>query len=174
MERYFVFASRPLVLGVTFVASVVLLVVFPALPVGGELLDVKQGYTAEEAMAALAAYGAEGRRLYAWSSVTLDTLLPIVYATFLAGVVYRFRPSERLRILAWLPICLGLLDLAENVQIVVMLVQFPDVSAGQVASASAFTMTKNIAFVACFALAAIFAVVSAARFLLRRRRARTP
>ena len=169
MRRYFELAGRPLVLALTFVATVVLLAVFPAIPVGGELLDVRPGYGYDEAMAAFAGYGADGRSLYAWASATLDTLLPVAYATLLAGLTYRFRPSERLGVLAWLPLALGVLDLGENAQIIAMLVQYPDVSEAQVASASAFTVTKNFAFAACFGYAVIVIVLAAARRFLGRR-----
>ncbi|MCY4011868.1 MAG: hypothetical protein OXG82_04055 [Gammaproteobacteria bacterium] len=169
MVRYFELAGQPAVLVTSFVATVVLLAVFPAIPVGGELLDVRNGYGYEEALAALAGYGAEGRHLYAWASATLDTLLPIAYATLLAGIAYRFRPTERLRVLAWLPVALGVLDLGENAQIITMLVQYPDVSAAQVASSSAFTVTKTFAFVACFGYALVLVVLAVVRRLLARR-----
>ena len=168
MRRYFELAARPLVLVLTFLATVFLLAVFPAIPVGGELLDVRSGYGYDEAMAALAGYGADGRRLYVWSSATLDTLLPVAYATFLAGLVYRFGPRERLRVLAWFPVALGALDLCENVQIIAMLVGFPDITGAQVASASAFTVAKNLAFAACFAYAVVVVLVAVVRRLLGR------
>ena len=170
MRRYFELAGRPAVLVLTFLSTVVLLAVFPAIPVGGELLDVRSGYGYDEAMAALAGYGADGRRLYIWSSATLDTLLPLAYASFLAGLVYRFRPNERLRVVAWFPVALGALDLGENAQIIAMLVQYPDVSEAQVASASAFTVAKSFTFAACFAYAVVVVLVAATRRLLARRR----
>ena len=52
--------------------------------------------------------------MYAWSSATLDTLLPIVYASLLAGLIYRFRPTERPWTLAYLPIGVGALDLSSR------------------------------------------------------------
>ena len=170
MRRYFELAARPIMLMFTFAATVILLAVFPAIPVGGELLDVRPGYGHDETLTALAGYGADGRRLYAWTSATLDTLLPIAYATLLAGVVYRFRPAERLGVLAWFPVALGAWDLGENAQIIAMLLQYPDVSEAQVASASAFTVTKNFAFAACFA----YALVAVALAVVRRLRARRP
>ena len=170
MRRYFDLAGRTAVLVFTLLATVVLLAVFPAIPVGGELLDVRSGYGYDEAMAALAGYGADGRRLYMWSSATLDTLLPVAYATLLAGLAYRFRPSEGLRVVAWFPVALGALDLGENAQIIAMLVQYPDVSETQVASASAFTVTKSFAFAACFGYAVVVVLVAAARRLRVRRR----
>lgn len=168
MERYFDFAAKTPVLAATFVGTLGLLALFQAIPVGGELLDVRQGYAHDEAMAALAAYGADGRRVYAWSSATLDTVLPCVLVTLLAGLVYRLRPTQNLSVLAWVPLSVGLLDLAENAQIIGMLVQFPDVSVRQVAIASATTIAKTFAALACFALVAILAGVKAWRRLFVR------
>ena len=137
MREYFEFVSRTLVLSATLIAVLVLLVaVVPALPIGGEMLDVKAGYTYPEVVAAMEGYGEQGRRVYAWSSGTLDTLLPVVYVSLLAGLVYRLRPTERLWKLAHLPLAAGVLDLCENVLIILMLTRYPDVSARQVAGAS--------------------------------------
>lgn len=167
MERYFDFAAKTPVLVATFVGTLGLLVLFQAIPVGGELLDVRQGYGHDEAMAALTAYGADGRRVYAWSSATVDTVLPCFLVTFLAGLVYRLRPTQKLGVLACVPLSVGLLDLAENAQIIGMLVQFPDVSVRQAALASATTIAKSFAALACFALVAILAGFKAWRRVRR-------
>jgi len=164
MRKYVESASRTPALSATLVATLVLLVVvFPALPIGGEMLDVKAGYTYAEAVAAMESYGERGRQVYAWSSLTLDALLPFVYVSFLAGFVYRFRPTERLWILACLPLAAGVLDLCENIQVVLMLTRYPDVSAGQVAVASWFTLSKGYAVSACLLLAIALAAVAAVR-----------
>ena len=168
MRTYFEAVGRTPVLGATLIAALILVAVFPALPVGGELLDVKSGYTYREAVVALESYGERGRRVYAWSSATLDTLLPVVYVSLLAGLVYRFRPTERLWTLAYLPIAAGVLDLCENIQIVLLLVLYPDVSARQVATASLFTLSKGYALAACVVLAATFAAAAAVRGGLNR------
>ena len=168
MRTYFEAVGRTPVLGATLIAALILVAVFPALPIGGELLDVKSGYTYREAVVALESYGERGRRVYAWSSATLDTLLPVVYVSLLAGLVYRFRPTERLWTLAYLPIAAGVLDLCENIQIVLLLVLYPDVSARQVATASLFTLSKGHALSACVVLAATLAAVAAVRRGLNR------
>ena len=85
VTRYFDFAAKTPVLVATFVGTLGLLALFQAIPVGGELLDVRQEYVHEEAMAALADYGADGRRVYAWSSATVDTVLPCVLVTLSGG-----------------------------------------------------------------------------------------
>ena len=167
MRAYLDFVNGTLILGATLVVALLLVAVIQALPVGGELLDEMVGYTHEEAVAAMEGYGEKGRRTYAWSAATLDTLLPLVYASFLAGAVYRLRPAERFWRLAWLPLAAGVLDLCENVQITVMLIGYPGVSAGQVASASLFTMLKSYALLLSIALAVALAIAAAVRRLRR-------
>ena len=75
-------------------------------------------------------------------SPTLDTLFPVIYVTFYVGILYRFAPMEQLKGLVYIPIIGGLIDLAENAQIVAMLLQYPDISIGQVEWANRFTLTK--------------------------------
>ena len=163
MKAYLDFVSGTLVLGATLIATLAIVAVVQALPVGGELLDEKGGYTYEEAVGSMEDYGERGRRTYAWSAATLDTLLPLVYASFLAGAVYRLRPAERFWRLAWLPLASAALDLCENVQIIVMLTGYPDVSAGQVASASLFTMLKSYALLLSLALTVVLAIAALVR-----------
>lgn len=168
MRTYFESVSATPMLAANLVLALILVAVFPALPIGGEMLDVKSGYTYREAVSAFESYGEPGRRLYAWSSATLDTLLPVAYASLLAGLVYRFRPTERLWKLAYLPIGAGLLDLCENIQIILLLVLYPEISAGQVASASLFTASKGHALSICLALAVVLGAVSVLRSRLNR------
>lgn len=144
MRAYFEFAGRTGVLALTFAATVAFLfLVFPSLPIEGEMLDLKSGYSHEEAMNAMEAYGAEGRTTYAWASAVLDTLFPLTYVTFFAGLIYRFRVTEATWVLAFIPVFAGVWDLFENAQIVAMLLGYPEVGAGQVAWASAFTTVKG-------------------------------
>ncbi|MYA16502.1 MAG: hypothetical protein F4Z28_06875 [Gammaproteobacteria bacterium] len=143
MRRFFEFSGRTGTLAVALVAvAVLLLVVFPNLPVGGDMLDTKPGYAYQEAMASMEEYGADGRTTYALASMSLDTLFPLAYVTLFAGLIYRFRATEGTWWLAYIPVVAGLCDLLENVQITAMLVQYPDIGAVQVAWASAFTTVK--------------------------------
>lgn len=163
-HRLIEFAAKTPVLVATAVVAIVLLVfVFPALPLGGELLDARFGYSHADVIAAMSAYGEQGRRVYFWASLTMDTLLPIAYAAFLAGMLYRLRPRYGLWTPALLPVAAGLLDLLENGQIVAMLVVYPDVSPGQVALASVFTQAKTCASLAALALIAVFGILTLVR-----------
>ncbi len=145
MRKYFEASGRAWALCATLVSALILLiVVVPVLSVGGEMLDVMGGYTHSADLAALEGYGEAGRRVYALASLTLDTLFPVVYASFLAGLIYRFRPTERMWRLAWRPPAAGVIDLGENVQIVLMLTRYPDISAGQVAGRLALHDAQGI------------------------------
>ena len=115
-------------------------------------------------------YGESGRSLYAWTSLTLDTVFPLVYVTFLVGMIHRFRPMDSLWRLVFLPVAAGIADLAENAQVTAMLLQHPHLSQGQVAAASLFTQAKHVLLGASLLLALAFPAIAAARFLIRTRR----
>lgn len=168
MRTYFELAAKIPTLIATFIGIIVLVAfVFPALPVGGELLDLKPGYSYAEVVASMEEYGVDGRSLYAWVSPTMDTLFPLIYVTFFAGVIYRFRPTEKLWILAFLPVVAGFWDLCENAQITAMLIQYPDITESQVNLASTFTQVKSSIFGPAYQLLAIVLLLFAAvRFVI--------
>lgn len=152
IHRYLEFVSRTPVLIVSLVLAVLLGASFQALPIGGEMLDVRQGYDHGEVMAAMEQYGEAGRRVYIWASASLDTLFPIAAFSLLAGLVFRLRPNERLGTLAFVPIAGALFDFGENIQIMAMLAGYPDIATTQVAAASTFTQLKWLAINASFLL----------------------
>jgi hypothetical protein len=57
-------------------------------------------------------------------------------------LIYRSAPNERLKLLAYPSVLGGLVDLGDNLQIVAMLVQFPDIGVAQAEWANRFTLTK--------------------------------
>ncbi len=156
MTTYLQLVSKTPVLLTTLALTLILVAAFWALPICGETLDGTWGYTHKDAVAALEGYGPEGRRVYAWSSATLDTLFPLAYVSLLAGLLYRFPLTPRLSSLAYLPVGVGAIDLCENIQIILLILLYPNVFAVQVASASLFTMSKLVAFSLCLTLAVTF------------------
>ena len=137
MHRFLQFSAKPTVMMVTALITGVLLVwVFPLLPLGAPMLDVLPGYGVDEARMLLAQYGEQGRAVYALASPTLDLLLPICYATFFVGTIYRCLPSEQWRWIALMPLAVAGWDLVENVQITKLLWQYPDISDLQIQLAS--------------------------------------
>ena len=66
LRKYLEFAAGTRVLLLSFLGVLVMmLLVFPALPVNGELIDLKWSYTLTDIQAAMAPYGPRGRAVYA-------------------------------------------------------------------------------------------------------------
>ncbi|MEI6733307.1 MAG: hypothetical protein WCK94_05015 [Comamonadaceae bacterium] len=167
-RKYFELASGATPLLISF-AGVLLMVlwVFPSLPIGGEMIDLKLSYDLAAIQQAMLQYGAHGRAVYALASPTLDTLFPLLYVTFFAGLLYRFRPNEKLWLAAFVPLVAGIWDLCENAQITAMLMQYPELSVRQVAVASFFTSTKHVLSAVYEVAAVTFLLIFAARRVSR-------
>lgn len=166
-RQCFEFAADTRVLISSLVGVLLLaLLVFPVLPIGGDMIDLKLSYSLADIHASMLQYGPDGRTNYAVASATLDALFPAVYVTFFCGLLYRFRPSERLWVLAFIPLIAGLWDLCENAQIIALLLQYPEISATQVKLASFFTTSKHV----MSALYELMAVVYLLIYLSRRLR----
>jgi len=174
MRRYFAWAaSTPVLLGALIWSLITLLLLFPALPLDVPVLDVRDGYSHAELIAAMTQYGESGRRIYAWASPTIDTLFPIAYVSLFSGILYRFRPFEQLWVAAWIPVLAGFWDLCENAQITAMLLMFPDVTERQVAWASFFTHIKIAYIGPAYQLPAIaFLLIALWQYLARARKNR--
>ena len=121
-----------------------MIVLFRFVPLGGEMLDLKFGYSQSELVHTLAMYTERGRSWHVFSSAFLDTLFPLLYVTFFTGVLWRYRPIDRFEYFALVPIFAGALDLLENAQIIKLLIDYPEISSLQVAVASFFTKSKHI------------------------------
>lgn len=168
MRRYFVFSSKTAVLIITLILVVLLVaVIFPAIPVGGDLLDTKSSYTYDDVVDLMEQYGESGLKVYAIASPTLNTIFPLVYVTFFAGLIYRFKPVKKVWWLAYVPVFAGIWDLCENLQITAMLVQYPDIYKTQVSIASFFTQIKGYLILVCSLLAAAFLLIALIRYFAK-------
>ena len=150
---------------VTALLTVALLTGLPLIPIGGEMLDARFGYSYEEAMESMESYGEPGRLLYVATSATLDIVLPLAYVGLLVGLMVRLRSRGGLPIV--LPVGVGLFDLCENAQIVAMLLNYPDVFPTQVVLASIATQIKAALFLASVAAVLLFAVPGSTETLAR-------
>jgi hypothetical protein len=113
----------------------------------GPVLDVRFGYSPDEVHAYAAALGPEGRRLYAITQVTLDLAYPALYGLLLAGLLVLvlargFPGRQGVALLALVPFAMALLDVAENLAIVVLMLLFPVTPVWLAHLASAFTVDK--------------------------------
>ena len=110
---------------------------------GAQILDVLPGYDLALIEKNFLIYGEEGRVLYAWASLTLDLLFPICYVVFFIGLILLLGGSSFSRWLVILPCLLGVIDIIENIQICLMLNQYPYISIAQVEIANTTTIVKH-------------------------------
>lgn len=173
-KRYFSFASGTVILIAAFIGMVVTGYLFVSQPVGAELIDVLPRYGLKDVSELMVQYGSDGRQRYLVASAVWDSLFVLSYVTLFAGLIHRYLPLPRLKALAFLPIVAGLLDLAENVQIMVMLNQYPDLTALQVEIASLFTQLKHLLTRIYTAIALVFVVLGVFRYARRRSNLKAP
>jgi len=118
---------------------------------GAKPFDLRPGgYDFADATAFIAALGPDGRALYLWRQLPLDTLYPGLFALVCAGAIHWFSrplrdPLRRwLRAVAPLAYLAALADYLENILIARMLVSFPDLPEGLVRAASTASMSKSV------------------------------
>lgn len=108
-------------------------------------IDLLIGYKPAKIKEMVAAYGPEGRAIYAQGELTIDIAYPIVY-TFLfciiLSLVFRNRPYAPFRLVNLLPVGIGVFDLMENACIVYLLKSYPEQSMLVASLCSLFTNLK--------------------------------
>lgn len=143
---------------------------------GGTLLDVKPAFSEAELYDRVAAYGAEGRSIYAFRNKTVDVVLPLSVLPFLilimleASRVAAFQRVPRLLLLA-VPAAYVVFDFAENAVVVALLAHYPLRAPGLAAVLPYLTTIKRAAMI--LALLIPLAAVAWAWFSRRSVPART-
>jgi hypothetical protein len=145
MLNSFRFLSTKKYLFLAFCGTLLCLICFGILEnkLGAQILDVLPRYNLNEVEKYFLIYGEEGRRLYAWASLTLDLLFPVCYMALFIGLILLLTGSSIFRWLIILPIMLGVIDITENIQICFMLIQYPEITDVQVNLASGSTSFKH-------------------------------
>lgn len=121
------------------------------------VLDVRFGYSPEEAYGIVDALGPEGRRLYAVTQVSLDLAYPALYSLLLSGLMalaltHGFPGRRRLAWLAFLPFAMALADLGENLSLTAMMLTYPPALTWLAQLANLFTLLKWGLGIASFGL----------------------
>lgn len=145
--------KKVIILLILSILAYVMMVLFTlprlqALAGGLELFDVRMiGYTPEYAMQLLSALGSEGRLVYLTQQIPLDMIYSLLFA-----MSYSVLTAYLLHRLSWfegpafylvmLPLIGGLLDGCENLAVMTMLNQFPDLSNKTAILANYLTRTK--------------------------------
>lgn len=107
------------------------------------------GYSLDDAATFIAALGEDGRHLYLWRQIPLDTIYPALLALWSAGAIRwfsrTFRPAPRrwFGAAASLAFVAALFDYLENILILWMLNTAPDLIPAVVRAASLATLAKS-------------------------------
>lgn len=111
-----------------------------------EVLDVRFWYTPEDASKLLESLGERGRRLYAWTRVTLDVVFPVVYGTLFAVLITRLYQPEAARQLLLIPFGALVADLLENSMAAYLAWSYDGQESKLAWAALAFTLAKFLLF----------------------------
>lgn len=157
--------SKKKYLFLAFCGTLLCLICFRILEnkLGAQILDVLPRYNLNEVEKYFLIYGEEGRRLYAWASLSLDLLFPVCYMTLFIGLILLLTGSNIFRWLIILPIMLGVIDITENIQICFMLIQYPEITDVQVNLASSTTSFKHYitnSTLVCIILLSIYKMIT--------------
>lgn len=114
-----------------------------------EIFDLSPaGYSYEYSMQLLSALGIVGRDAYLYRQLPLDFIYPGLFAISLcllmAWVILKGKThTPAMFYLCLVPIGVGLLDYLENIQIILMIINYPNISENQVAMSSVTTIAKS-------------------------------
>ena len=107
------------------------------------MLDLKFSYTEEIVKQSFVSIGEDGRQLYFFSALVIDTVYPLLYVSLFLGAYYKlFRENAFLFIFL---IASGLFDILENIQVSLLLTNFPTLSSQNIFYSSTSTSMKWIA-----------------------------
>lgn len=136
------------------------------LPEDVTVMDLRLSYTPDELYTVLSSLGEAGRAAYVRNILILDVLWPLAYGAFLTLLpLYAFADltPRRRRLLAGVAVVGVVLDYAENMSVLTLVLRFPDRIDALARVASAFTTAKWV-----FVTAAMLVAVTAAVRLVRR------
>jgi len=135
------------------------------------VLDLKFGFTTDEAYNMLSAYGEEGRKYYLFAEAVIDVIYPLIYTitnVLLLSYVFKrgFAPSSFMQQLNIFPTLATIGDFAENAGIITMLNTFPERADAAARFASTAGIFKWIAFgisIALFLIGVVAWIIAAVK-----------
>ena len=107
------------------------------------MLDLEFFYNEGTVAKYFDAMGSDGRSVYIFSSLILDTIYPILYTSLILGAYVKlFKSSQAI---LFLPIAAFSFDILENIQITILNLNFPNINETHVYFSSMTTSAKWIA-----------------------------
>ena len=118
---------------------------------GMKLLDMMpQGYNSEYVNELFSKLGEEGRGVYLFNQIPVDMIYP-----FLFGITY----SLLIAYLCLVPLIAGIADYLENIGIITMLNDYPDLSITQISTTNFFTLIKSLSTTLFFLILIVIIIV---------------
>ena len=107
------------------------------------MLDLKFSYNEEVVKRSFVLIGEDGRQLYFFSALIIDTIYPLLYVSLFIGAYFKlFKKNAFLFIF---PLMAGLFDISENIHVSLLLSNFPTLSSQNIFYSSTSTSIKWIA-----------------------------
>ena len=110
---------------------------------GGLMLDELQGYDREDIRSHMLLYGEAGRSLHLRFTLLLDMVFPLAYGAFFGGLLIVVARGLFDRAILLPVVTVMVLDFTENIQLALMLAQFPELGERQIALANAIWRSPN-------------------------------
>ena len=107
------------------------------------MLDLRFSYNEEIVKQSFVLIGEDGRQLYFFSALIIDTIYPLLYVSLFIGAYFKlFKKNAFLFIF---PLMAGLFDISENIHVSLLLSNFPTLSSQNIFYSSTSTSIKWIA-----------------------------
>ena len=119
------------------------------------MIDLKLSYSIQDVYDSFNAMGEEGRVINIYSTLILDTVYPILYVSLILGAYVKLFSKNGY--ILFIPIITGLFDLSENIQSVIMNLNYSTLDESQVSLASLTTSLKWL-FVVLMILILVFGI----------------
>ena len=137
---------------------------------GANILDFEFGFTYEVAYYMLTALGEEGRAFYLTRILPLDFPFPFAFMLFGSGnialLLKHIAPKHPYKYLILIPVLFMVFDWIENIGIIIMLFNFPNLPEWAVSLASVSGMLKYISsFVSIATIVILFIIFLYSKFI---------
>ena len=107
------------------------------------MLDLRFSYNEEIVKQSFVLIGEDGRQLYFFSALIIDTVYPLLYVSLFIGAYFKL--FKKYAFLFTFPLMAGLFDISENIHVSLLLSNFPTLSSQNIFYSSTSTSIKWIA-----------------------------
>ena len=132
---------------------------------GMKLLDMMpQGYDFEYVNELFNKLGEEGREVYLFNQIPVDMIYPLLFGiTYSLLIGYFLKKLDKLNThffyLCLIPMIAGVADYLENIGIITMLYDYPDLSITQINITNFFTLIKSLSTTLFFLILIIIIII---------------